>query len=79
MPMNTQRVTSIVLFTWWRIEPRPPSLCASPCPQKLKVNLSQLKAMIAIRMKRKMGTSLAMVVMTLTKAACFDALSVTSA
>ncbi len=69
MPMNTQRVTIMVERTWWVMAPRPVDPGAA-APQKLKVNLSKLKATTAISTKATIGTSLAAVVTMLTKAAC---------
>jgi hypothetical protein len=65
----------MVLFTWSTIVPIAPAPVASPLPQKSNVSLSQLKATMAIRINRKSGTSLAIVVTTFTKAACLMPLS----
>ncbi len=66
--MNTHRVTIMVERTWWTMLPRL-SVPGAAAPQKLKVNLLKLNAMTAISTKATKGTSLATVVIMLTKAA----------
>ena len=64
MPMNTHTVTSIMFLTWSTVPPRPASV-----PQMSAVKRSALKPTAAMAMKVTMGTTLAIVTTTLTKAA----------
>ncbi|MCY1366972.1 hypothetical protein D9M69_538840 [compost metagenome] len=65
MPMNTQTVTSIMLRTWFITLPS--SMFFEP--QMSAVKMSSLKANRQMRMNRNSGTTLAMVVTRLMKAA----------
>ena len=65
MPMNTQSVTSMVLFTWVITEPRPVVFN----PLKSSVKTLSLKATATMAMNRTMGATLATVVIRLTIAA----------
>jgi hypothetical protein len=59
MPKNTNTVINIVPVAWSQIDEGEYS---SP-PQKLSVKMSALKATMAITMKTRIGTTLAMVTM----------------
>ena len=62
--MNTQTVTSIMFLTWSIVVPSP-----ALSPQKSAVKTPELKPTAATAMKVRIGTTLAMVTTTLTKAA----------
>ena len=71
IPMNTQSVTSIVLLTWVITSPSS-GVCSN---QMSAEKMVPSKASPTNRMKTAIGSSLAMVVTTLTRAACLTPLS----
>jgi hypothetical protein len=67
--MNTHTVTSIMFFTWDIVSPSgTPSICVVR-PQKSAVKSPALNPTAAMAMNVRIGTTLAMVTTTLTKAA----------